>query len=230
MRREIDMAEISDGRRYQANDMVRADCGGCEGCFSCCEGMGASVILDPYDVRELTQGLSATFEQLLTSVLELNVVDGIVLPNLKMTGEKERCGFLNEQGRCRVHAFRPGFCRLFPLGRIYEGDTFEYFLQVKECRRQARGKVKVRKWIGVPEFSRYEQFVRKWHHFLKACQEQIREVPDGESARLLCMQVLKTFYMKPFHEQRDFYDEFEERLAECERMLSQDFIPGRKNS
>lgn len=201
MRREIDMAEISDGRRYQANDMVRADCGGCEGCFSCCEGMGASVILDPYDVRELARGLSTTFEQLLTSVLELNVVDGIVLPNLKMTGEKEQCGFLNEQGRCRVHAFRPG-----------------------------RGKVKVRKWIGVPEFSRYEQFVRKWHNFLKACQEQIRAVPDGEPARLICMQVLKAFYMKPFHEQRDFYDEFEERLAECEWMLSRDFIPERKNS
>ena len=75
MRREIDLTEISDGKRYEANDMVRVDCGGCQGCFSCCEGMGTSVILDPYDVRELTKGLSLTFEQLLNSVLELNVVD-----------------------------------------------------------------------------------------------------------------------------------------------------------
>ena len=30
MRREIDLTEISDGKRYEANDMVRVDCGGLE--------------------------------------------------------------------------------------------------------------------------------------------------------------------------------------------------------
>ena len=31
MRREIDLNEISDGRKYRAGDMVRADCRGCVG-------------------------------------------------------------------------------------------------------------------------------------------------------------------------------------------------------
>lgn len=212
MRREIDLAEISDGKRYEANDMVRVDCGGCQGCFSCCEGMGISVILDPYDVRELTKGLSTTFELLLNSVLELNVVDGLVLPNLKMAGDRERCGFLNEEGRCSVHPFRPGFCRLFPLGRIYEENRFWYFLQTKECRRQNRGKVKVKKWMGVPEFSRYERFVLAWHDFLKKQQEQIGEEPDGEQARAVCMRILRDFYLRPFADERDFYEEFAARL------------------
>ena len=212
MRREIDLAEISDGKRYEANDMVSVDCGGCQGCFSCCEGMGTSVILDPYDVRELTKGLSTTFELLLNSVLELNVVDGLVLPNLKMAGDRERCGFLNEEGRCSVHPFRPGFCRLFPLGRIYEENRFWYFLQTKECRRQNRGKVKVKKWMGVPEFSRYERFVLAWHDFLKKQQEQIGEEPDGEQARAVCMRILRDFYLRPFADERDFYEEFAARL------------------
>lgn len=213
MRRAVDLADISDGRRYGANDMVRADCGGCAGCSVCCTGMGTSVILDPYDVQELVQGLSLTFEQLLSSALELNVVDGIILPNLRMAGERERCSFLDEQGRCSIHPFRPGFCRLFPLGRIYEGDGFRYFLQVKECPRQNRGKVKVRKWIGVPQFSRYEWFVLEWHDFLKARQEQVREDPDGDLARFVCMRLLKHFYLQPFDSRRDFYEQFEDRLA-----------------
>ncbi|NBH70806.1 YkgJ family cysteine cluster protein [Clostridiaceae bacterium] len=214
MKRQVDLAEISDGRRYGANDMVKADCGGCEGCSSCCEGMGKSVILDPYDVQELAKGLSLTFEQLLASVLELNVADGLILPNLKMAGEQERCGFLDGQGRCRVHPFRPGFCRMFPLGRIYEGDGFWYFLQVQECRRQNRGKVKVRKWIGVPEFSRYEKFVLAWHGFLKKWQGQVCGEPDGELARSVCMRILKEFYLRPFDGGRDFYGQFEERVRE----------------
>lgn len=40
MRREVTLEEISDGRLYEANDMVKADCQGCSGCCECCRGMG----------------------------------------------------------------------------------------------------------------------------------------------------------------------------------------------
>lgn len=213
MIREVDIDQISDGRRYRADDMVKADCRGCQGCFSCCQGMGTSVILDPYDVYELTRGLSVTFEQLLSDALELNVAEGMVLPNLKMTGDREQCRFLDSRGRCKVHAFRPGFCRLFPLGRIYEDGSFSYFLQVHECEKKNRSKVKVRRWIGVPEFSRYEAFVLKWHDFLKGLQKQVREKPDGEQARQICMKVLKDFYLRPYDNENSFYDQFDNRLA-----------------
>ena len=81
--------------------------------------MGTSVVLDPFDAYRMTAGTGKTFEALLAGPLELNVVDGIILPNLKMAGEEEACSFLDQNGRCRIHAYRPGICRLFPLGRIY---------------------------------------------------------------------------------------------------------------
>ncbi len=57
MLRDIDLNEISDGRLYTANDMVKADCMGCQGCASCCQGMGDSIVLDPYDMYRLCMGL-----------------------------------------------------------------------------------------------------------------------------------------------------------------------------
>ena len=102
MLREVDLSEISDGKLYTNNDMVKTDCLGCVGCSQCCHGMGSSVILDPYDIYQLTTGLSKTFEELLAGPLELNVVDGIILPNLKMTGPEEACAFLDENGRCSI--------------------------------------------------------------------------------------------------------------------------------
>ena len=87
------MNEISDGKLYGSNDMVKADCGDCEGCSACCRGMGTSIVLDPLDVNRLACGLQMTFEELLSENVELNVVDGLILPNLKMVEEK--CGFLN---------------------------------------------------------------------------------------------------------------------------------------
>ena len=57
MLRNVDLSEISDGKLYDANDMVKADCKGCEGCSACCRGMGKSIVLDPLDVHHLTIGL-----------------------------------------------------------------------------------------------------------------------------------------------------------------------------
>ena len=57
MLRDIDLNEISDGRLYTANDMVKADCMGCQGCASCCQGMGDSIVLDPYDMYRYARGL-----------------------------------------------------------------------------------------------------------------------------------------------------------------------------
>lgn len=167
MEREVSLEEISDGKLYGTNDMVRADSGGCEGCFACCRGMGSSIILDPLDMFRLTVNLGMTQEQLLAGPLELNVVDGIILPNIRMTGRDEACSFLNSEGRCGIHPCRPGFCRLFPLGRLYENRSFRYFLQVHECPRENRSKVKVRKWIDTPDVKEYEKFVNDWHYFLK---------------------------------------------------------------
>lgn len=70
MEREIDMSEVSDGKLYGINDMVKAGCNDCKGCSACCQGMGNSIVLDPYDVYQLTTGLNCKFEDLLIDKLE----------------------------------------------------------------------------------------------------------------------------------------------------------------
>ena len=211
MKRQVSMDEISDGKLYTLNDMVKAGCNDCKGCSACCQGMGSSIVLDPLDVYRLCQNLGLTFEQLFAEKLELQVVDGIVLPNLKMGGEKEQCAFLNEEGRCSIHAFRPGICRLFPLGRYYENGSFQYFLQIHECKNQNRTKVKVRKWIDTPDVARYEKFVADWHYFLLDLQENLQKMTNENEIKQISMRILKEFYLIPYDTDRDFYEQFEER-------------------
>ena len=218
MERRIDLAEISDGKLYGAEDMVKADCGDCEGCSACCQGMGDSILLDPYDICRLSEGLGKSFEELMKEAVGLKMADGLILPYLKMTGEKEACSFLNSEGRCSIHTFRPGFCRLFPLGRLYENGSFRYFLQTGECRKEGRTKLKVKKWIGVPEFGRYEKFVADWHFFVRALQERLTAKEDMEAAQKINLYVLEQFYFKGW-EAQDFYGQFEKRLEEAGKAL-----------
>ena len=173
MERAVDLSEISDGRLYGIEDMVKADCQDCAGCSACCRGMGNSIILDPYDIYRLEQGLGRSFESLIGNELELNVVDGVILPNLKMAGPEDKCIFNNDEGRCSIHKIRPGFCRLFPLGRLYEDHSFRYFLQIHECKKTNRSKIKVKKWLDTPNIKMYERFIIDWHYFQKAIQEQM---------------------------------------------------------
>ena len=213
MERQVDLKEISDGKLYGLEDMVRADCAGCAGCSACCMGMGNSVILDPYDVYRLVMGTGMSFEALLQKHLELNVVDGIILPNLKMAGEKEACAFLNEEGRCSVHSHRPGICRIFPLGRLYEDGSFQYILQVNECKNGNRSKVKVKKLIDTPDAKNYDKYIAKWHYFLKDLQKIAREDEEGTAAKTISMYVLKAFYLTGFAAEQDFFEQFYSRLA-----------------
>lgn len=219
MEREIDLNEVSDGRLYGLRDMVKADCGGCQGCSDCCESMGSTIILDPYDVWRLTEGLHVSFDELLQDKLELNVVEGIILPNMKTDGESERCGFLNKEGRCSIHALRPGFCRIFPLGRLYGNGGFQYFLQVHECRKEPKLKVKVQKWIDTPDVKRNEKFINDWHYFLKKVTARLEQSDGGEYQKMVDLYILKSFYQKPWDQNRGFYEQFDERLEEAKSVL-----------
>lgn len=210
MKRDIDMNEVSDGKLYTSNDLVKADCGGCQGCSACCRGMGTSIILDPMDIFRLCCGLQTDFSGLMVDKIELNIVDGLILPNLKMAGSEETCVFLNAEGRCSIHTLRPGICRLFPLGRIYEDGSFRYFLQVHECPKPNKSKVKVKKWLDTPELKKYEQFVNDWHYYLKDLERQVEE--DTGKMKPLSMELLKRFYMNPYDVERDFYEQFYDRF------------------
>ena len=140
MLRNVDLSEISDGKLYDANDMVKADCKGCEGCSACCRGMGKSIVL--------------------------------------------------------------------------ENDSFRYFLQVHECPKPSKAKIKVYKWLDTDDIRTYEQFISDWHYFLKALQERIAGMEDQTQIRSICMYVLQQFYLAPCE---DFYEAFHGRLDEAKR-------------
>lgn len=59
------------------------------------------------------------------------------------------------------------------------GRRFKYFLQVYECAKETRAKVKVKKWIDMPEPKRYDEFVCTWHYFLKDLERDGRKRHSG---------------------------------------------------
>lgn len=217
MNREVDLKEITDGKFYTLGDMVKVGCGDCNGCHVCCTGMGNSIVLDPLDVHRICGVTGKDFETLLSLHIELNMVEGVILPNIK-SDEKEECTFLNGEGRCSIHSERPGICRIFPLGRVYDDEGFKYVLQTKECVRPIKTKVKVERWIDTPDIKRNQMFILEWHRFIKLVSGVI-STSDEDTIKSINMFILNMFYLTPFRRDVDFYEIFNERLKNAKSAL-----------
>lgn len=266
MLREETVEELSDGKFYTANDMVKIGTDDCRGCSDCCR-MGPVIVLDPLDVFELNRFLGQSFEELMNETVELKVIDGLILPVLKLVPDRSPdttgsaaattpettgsaaaespetigpaavttpetapgespseqepmiCPYLGADGRCTIHAFRPGICRMYPLGRSWEGGDFCYILQVNECTHCTGTKIKVRKWLDIPNLGAYEDFCRSWHDLLERTRRLLSgSEPDSSLRRQVCIYLLQQFYLSDWNID-DFYTVFEGRRVEALRHL-----------
>lgn len=196
---------------YSSKEMARLGCNDCSGCSSCCRGMGESILLDPYDIFQLQAATGQTFAQLMQDKIELHVEEGVILPSIRMKDGTDVCGFLNREGRCSIHIYRPGLCRLFPLGRNYDEKGLRYFLLEDACQGQNRTKIKIKKWLGIEDLPKYEQFLIVWHDLRKEVRAQIIERQSDDFTHKINVMILDNFYQKPYDTSKDFYSQFEER-------------------
>lgn len=197
---------------YDLNDLVRADCHDCADCSACCRDMGDSILLDPYDAYQMQRGGGFTMEELLVKgIASLTVWRGLVLPCLRMDTDTGACAFLREN-RCSIHDFRPGICRLFPLGRNFEEGRMSYFLLDGACGNRERSKIKVGKWLGVQPAAKYHAFVLAWHELRGRLIETLAD-GDEERAKQVSMELVQRFFLTPYDLKEDFYRQFYERVC-----------------
>lgn len=205
-------------RLLDMQDMARIGCNDCKGCHACCQEMGNSVILTPYDVYALSRHLQMSPDALFEQWLTLSVADGLIQPSMSMNGTGERCHALDAFGRCSIHSVRPSICRLFPLGRQYTETGIRYFVLDKACPAKSKTKVRISKWVENPDFKEQEAFLLQWHAFKKLCVAKLEAQQEESFHGQLCMYVLQLFFRKPYTEGA-FYEEFLERLKEAKEVL-----------
>lgn len=220
MKREIDINEISDGKLYDINDLVRADTSGCGGCSACCHGVGELVYLNPFDVFSIRKATGLTFDALLSDMLVLRPNGKLFQPHLGMHGESEACRFLSTEGRCTIHEHRPSICRLFPLGRVYDDQRdFKYILLKDACVKPKLDKIKLSKWINIDDYEANKTFLLEWYRLNKALafrMKFVREQPEIDAINEL---LFETFYRIEASDASGFYALFHEKLPGTKNKL-----------
>lgn len=212
MEHKVNLNEISDGKLYTRNDLIKLGCDGCSGQASCCRFAEDTITLDPYDMYRLCTGEGLSFELLYgRELIALAPVQGLLLPHLNFSKETGSCPFLETDGLCRIHGNRPGLCRLFPLARYFEEDRLHYILQIHECPNPVAPKVKIKNWLGIPNLDRYETFLTEWHKLVALTQKKISTAADNRTINTVTTVFLKLFYLTPYGKEEDFYSQFTHR-------------------
>ena len=238
MIRDRSIEEIFDGNYYSPGDMVLVGCSDCAGCSECCRNTGDSIILDPWDMYMLTKGTGKTFTDMIEREIEIRLVDGLILPNLMQhhesdeTGERsgredapdllsgDHCPFLSQAGRCSIHPFRPGMCRLYPMGRYYTEGGFRYILQKDECTDREKTLVLLRDWLGIEDLESYEDYIRSWHAFRKKAEKAVAYLTE-RSRDSVIRYILQVFFVHPYITDIDFYTQYDARMETCRNALRQ---------
>ncbi len=230
MLREQSLEEIYDGRFYTPDDYVPVGCEDCAGCSECCRNTGDSIILDPFDMYMLCCATGRTFTDMIEKEIEIRLVDGLILPNLMQhhdqennTGssslpEDDHCPFLSSAGRCTIHSYRPGFCRLYPMGRYYTEDGFRYILQKDECTGREKTPVLLRDWLGIEDLECYEDYIRSWHTFRKQAERAAAFLTE-RSRDSVTRYILQVFFVHPYLTDIDFYTQYDARMETCRNAL-----------
>ena len=87
------------------------------------------------------------------------------------------------------------------------------------CPAPNKSKVKINKWLGVPNLKSYEKFLVEWHGLTKKLRKFYAEHLQEENViKAINMKCLQAFYLTPYGD--DFYQEFGERKEEIEKFLS----------
>ena len=195
-------------------------CADCEGCSECCRSTADTIILDPQDMYLLSKGTGKVFTDMIEREIEIRLVDGLILPNLmeEHEGEEEHCLFLTDRGRCSIHAFRPGLCRLYPMGRYYTEGSFRYILQKNECTGRVKTDVRLSDWLGIEDLPRYEAYIQDWHDFRKRV-EKVVPILTEKSRDSVQRYILQVFFVHPYRTRQDFYPQYEARMEVCRKAL-----------
>lgn len=230
MLRDKGIEEIYDGHFYTPDDMVPVGCSDCAGCSACCRNTADTIILDPFDMYMLSKGTGKAFRDMIEKEIEIRLVDGLILPNLmqhhegtgKEAAAEDCCPFLSSAGRCTIHPYRPGMCRLYPMGRYYweDGSGFTYILQKDECTGREKTPVLLRDWLDVRDLPRYEAFVQDWHDFKKSA-EKAGTILTERSRDSVARYILQIFFVHPYLTDKDFYPQYDARMDVCREALGQ---------
>ncbi|MDZ7699554.1 MAG: YkgJ family cysteine cluster protein [Deltaproteobacteria bacterium] len=198
-----------DPLRMDADHVFQFRCGPGVPCFTqCCQDI--TIVLSPYDVVRLKNGLGITSEELIDRYTLIIRRENLLIPMvvLKMNDDDKRCPFVTEKG-CRVYNDRPWPCRMYPLDMNDDG-TFGIIADSSRCKGLYEDEhARISNWLveqGVPVYDEMNQLFSQVTAPLKA---QDLDIDNPQIYQMTFMALYNLDKFRNFVFKSTFLDRFD---------------------
>lgn len=188
----------------------------CTCCGACCRHR-EDILLNAYDIFRMMKHLKLSFQEFIEKYCECYVGHTSLLPviRLRPKGTNRNCPLLSK-GKCIVHEAKPVVCAMFPLGRLYNGETKEiqYFIQDVNCGAKDT-EVKVEDWLN--SFAINDQCFVIWTEITATLSMFLRENPMFQTE--LYYNLMFEIMYGSFNLEEDFVYQLQGRLLQVKKLI-----------
>lgn len=149
------------------SDLMQLSCG-VDGCDSNCCKASAPIVLNPYEISLICRETTMSYEDLL-DIVDTDRANGFPLV---MLPRNPVCRFWTDSG-CRIYNARPLACRLFPIGRVFDGFQSRLVLPGRNiCQGLAPAPAgTVADYVKTQDAAMQIQMADRWIEFVNAIEE-----------------------------------------------------------
>ena len=156
----------------------------CKQCGDCCRKRSQPVLLTGYDVYNVAKELNVGTAEVLMKYCNIIPGDTSGLPVVYLRERPDGSCSLLRKGLCTVQHNKPVVCRIFPIGRYYDGKEHRYFTQWQgSCVGTGQREITLKEWLDAFGVQELDEASEIWGKFIIAASlygQKIRAKADRE--------------------------------------------------
>lgn len=133
---------------------------GCKQCGNCCRNRQEPIMLTGYDLFNIAKATNLSLIEAMVKYTECILGADSRLPVVLLTERYDGSCKLLRKGKCMIQQDKPLVCRLYPLGRFFDGKQYFYFTQ-DTCKGEGQ-KIKLKDWLDEFNITVYDEASTLW--------------------------------------------------------------------
>ena len=210
-------------QRYEEVHAFQFRCHPGVSCFTnCCQDI--NIVLTPYDVLRMKNGLGITSEQFLDEHTIIVPKEGKLLPIviLKLNEDDKRCPFVNRETGCQIYNDRPWPCRMYPLTMNNDG-TYSLITDASRCKGLEEDDTnKVIEWLNTQEVEEYDELNEFLSSLTIQLEAQKLNIENPQIQQMIFMSLYNIDKFRKFVFESTFLDRLEVEEDILEKIKNSD--------
>ena len=155
---------------------------GCKQCGNCCRNREELITVTGYDIYNIAKAMGVSAAEAAMKYCTISPGQTSALPVAHLKERLDGSCSLLRKGLCMVQKDKPIVCRLYPVGRYYDGKEQRYFRQGAGTCTGHGQEIKLKDWLEEFNIPALDEASVLWGKFIFAASLYARNLKEKRKA------------------------------------------------